>query len=419
MESQLFRPTTSSRGRHSTSGGTGSGSGSLLNSSWERPKSRSVTAADQLSTFFDHGWIETKSAVRTKYDDDKTYDIAYSFDGKTDNPERYSRLEVRNMPNQPTRPICMSGNAVIMLEKHTGLEVFNVNQDNTRTLTKVPLNANQQNVGMASDYSGHIPLHEEAWRQGKTVVMTEPLSFQKYHIQPPVFEISSKPECFEKAGSNCDKALLHPHERLIIQDFEKRSKSAGNMIAEAKNDRVRLKKQLTDARFHRGITGVDSHDNVNSEIYGERAKKQYADENCRTNLEAERRIHLSHKTSSMVTNGNILAPENLDNRVQVNKFLGQKGGDFHALPFQNTFNRLFQRTDAKKSIDNRTQALRERDLNGKTFNFITHAGIEHWPVSKSSKSEGPEHKVLAHPSQASLDHPRNLQGSIQRSNFII
>ena len=391
---------------------------SSTSSSISRP--HSSTNADKLNSLLDNEWIATKSTVRSRYNNNRTYDVTYSYDARSDNPIPYSKMEVNYMPNQPARPICVSGNAVILLEKQAGLEVFNIKQDNTRTIAMVPLTQEQKFLVMSKDsYKGHIPIFEDAKKLGKSVIMAEPESFQKYHIQAPVFEIVSKPECFEKAGNNCDQMLLNPQERIIIQEYEKRTKSAGLMIGEAQNSRQKLKQQLTGIRFQRGITGVDCHDNVNSEIYGDKAAAIAAGEKNRNNLDIERRIILSKKTSSIITNGNVLVPENMDTRVQVQKFYQGKGGEFHNLPFQNTFNRLFCRTDAKQSMDHRTQALRERDLNGKTYDLVTHAGVEHWPVSGNTKAQGPEHKVLAHPSQASLEQSRNLQGAIQRSNFII
>lgn len=389
---------------------------STSSSSVSRP--HSSTYADKLNSLLDNEWIATKSTIRSRHDNSRTYDVTYSYDARSDNPIPYSKMEVNCMPNQPARPICVSGNAVIMLEKQAGLEVFNIKQ-NEATAMVVPLNPEQKNLDMSRDYRGHIPIFEDAKNLGKSVIMAEPESFQKYHIKAPVFEIVSKPECFEKAGSNCDQKLLNPHERIIIQEYEKRTKSAGLMIGEAQNARQKLKQQLAGIRFQRGVTGVDCYDNVNSEIYGEKATAIASSEKYRTNLDIERRISLSKKTSSIITNGNILVPENMDTRVQVQKFYQGKGGEFHNLTFQNTFNRLFCRTDAKQSMDHRTQALRERDLNGRTYDLVTHAGIEHWPVSGITKAQGPEHKVLAHPSQASLEHSRNLQGAIQRSNFII
>ncbi len=172
-------------------------------------------------------------------------------------------------------------------------------------------------------------------------------------------------------------------------------------------------------RFQRGVLGVERIDNDLSEIYGERARSQQAERGYKEHMAMERRAQLSKNTSSIITNGNILNPDSMSDRVKVNKFYQSKGGDTHTLPFQNTFSRLFCRNEGTASSDARTQALRERDLNGKTYNFITHAGVEHWPVSQSAKYNHPEHKVLSHPSQASLEQYRNLQGSIRRSEFII
>ena len=56
----------------------------------------------------------------------------------------------------------------------------------------------------------------------------------------------------------------------------------------------------------------------------------------------------------------------------------------------------------------RTQHLREQDLNGKTYNIITHSKIEFWPPKSPERRD----RRLSHPSQTSLRGPRNMQGAM-------
>mmetsp|Transcript_31712 Transcript_31712/g.45665 ORF Transcript_31712/g.45665 Transcript_31712/m.45665 type:complete len:117 (+) Transcript_31712:828-1178(+) len=109
--------------------------------------------------------------------------------------------------------------------------------------------------------------------------------------------------------------------------------------------------------------------------------------------------------------GNILAPETLGPRVQVAPFYQSKGGEYHALSFDETHNRLFCRM-AGTSNDARTQLLRDLETSGKTYSITNHTAIEHWPPRIFERQVD---KALAHPSQASLEGSRNLQGSLRQN----
>ena len=76
--------------------------------------------------------------------------------------------------------------------------------------------------------------------------------------------------------------------------------------------------------------------------------------------------------------GNLLVPETLGPRVKVNPFYQSKGGEYHALSFDETHNRLFCRMGGV-SNDARTQLLRDIETSGKPYNITNHTAIEHWP----------------------------------------
>ena len=59
-------------------------------------------------------------------------------------------------------------------------------------------------------------------------------------------------------------------------EFEKKEKEAKELFRKAYGERERTKKQLTGMQFHRGVLMYDSNDNMNSEIYGEKAIQEYA-----------------------------------------------------------------------------------------------------------------------------------------------
>lgn len=76
-------------------------------------------------------------------------------------------------------------------------------------------------------------------------------------------------------------------------------------------------------------------------------------------------------------------------------------------PYADTHLRIFQKREVVFNPD-RTQRLRDYDLNGKHYNIVTHATIGILPP----KSEAKVDMRLQHPSQQSLERGRNLQGSL-------
>lgn len=112
---------------------------------------------------------------------------------------------------------------------------------------------------------------------------------------------------------------------------------------------------------------VDSCNNEESEIYGAKAKRAHADKEYKAQIHLERKGYLALRCSSLATNGNILVPEsilpryslthlfssylliNFAFRVQTEAFYQSKGGNTHALSFDETHNRLFCR-GAEKGV---------------------------------------------------------------------
>lgn len=73
---------------------------------------RKLGPAEVFSTMFDGDWIRNKSTMRTKLDDERSYDTTYSWEARSDNPKEFSRLQATDMPVQNTKPITLSGNQV-------------------------------------------------------------------------------------------------------------------------------------------------------------------------------------------------------------------------------------------------------------------------------------------------------------------
>lgn len=163
-------------------------------------------------------------------------------------------------------------------------------------------------------------------------------------------------------------------------------------------------------KFNRGILGIDSSSNEQSEIYGEKARDFNVRDEYLSIKHLERRTTLAQKSSSLHTNGNILAPETLPPRVKSEKLYQSKGGAARTLSFDETHNRIFFRRMDRPQNTQRAQNIRDQELSGKDYNIVNHTIINHWPSRTLNRDVN---KVLNHPSQASLEGPRNLQGSLK------
>ena len=365
-------------------------------------------AADKFSELFDKDWKKMRSTLRARTADDRSYDPSYSWDGKSDDPISFSRMQATEMPVQPTRPVTLSGGAVIQLD-HTPGAFLNPTLPG-KTQSQIPLTCDQRDLKMTGDLSGKIPLCRDAFSSNKVVVVDERPKFSNMEMQPPSFRAEPLPEYIIAAGPQADQCLLNPAQRRGILEFEMRKRAADDIIRTATAAREKTRKQMSGLQFQRGILMVDSSHNEESEIYGESAKKTHADKQYKSQIHLERRSTLSKNTSSMATNGNILVPESVAPRVKTTSFYQSKGGSAHAFSFEETHNRLFCRQERAPN-GTRTQRIRDAELGGKQFNIVNHTTIEHWP---SRHYERLEDKNMTHPSQTSLEGTRNLQGSIRQ-----
>lgn len=377
-------------------------------------KKNNKSTADKFTSLFDNDWNKSKSTLRTKFEGSRKYDPVYSWEGRRDDPKEFTRMEATIMPLQSTRPIVLSGNAVVGLEESTGMEVLNSRLD-IKTPPHLPLTQEQRDVGMSKDLSGKIPMVTDATRQGKFVVLDEPLGYKNQDMRPAVFKTIETPKCLLEAGPQCDKKLLTPAQRREIAEFEKRKAAANEIIRTATNNRAETKKIVTGQQFHRGILMVDSSDNENSEIYGEKAKSIHAHTDYKSITHLERRANLSIHRSNAQTNGNIICPETIAPRVKIEKFYQSKGGDFHALSFDETHNRIFNRRGEKAPEALRCQNIRDNEMSGKGYNIVTHAMIEQIP---SKNFERQYDSRMGHPSQNTLEGHRNFQGTLFPRNSL-
>lgn len=367
------------------------------------------SSADKFSSLFDQDWSNTKSRIRTRFDDGRVYDVTNSWDAKSDNPQEFSRLEQTLVPHQRTCPIVLSGAAVVQLEETAGYNAINVKHPTHALSAQIPLTREQADIGMTPDLTANIPFVQRARSQGKQILIEKNVRFENMMVQAPTFREIEVSRIMEAAGPECDQKLLNPKQRREIYDTTGRMKVAKEIILHAQMDRSKTKKQLAGPQYHRGVLMVDSSDNIHSEIYGNKAKEQLAEQEYKRQIHLERRSNLANKTSSMAITGNILVPDTIGPRVKLNRDYQAKGGNFHSLSFDETHNRIFCQIQGPASSE-RTQLLRDIELSGKDYNITQHTMIEHWPARRFERQV---ERDMAHPSQQALEGSRNLQGSLR------
>jgi hypothetical protein len=368
----------------------------------------SISKADKFQQLFDNDWRLNKSAVRHRTEDARQYDPSYSWDARSDNPQSFSRLQATYLPNQPVKPMTLSGAAVVLLEETNGFNAINVKQP-ARELSKIPLTSDQRDIGMDNDLSGNIPFVSQTASAGRVTLVGEQQTFKNHGLAPAMLIQGDIPSYMKEAGPNCDQRLLNPQQRREILDFEKRKKAADDLVRSAQSDRNKTKKQLTGLQFHRGALMIDSSDNLDSEIYGQRATSLAVEREYKSQIHLERTSRLASKQSAMHLNGNILVPESVGARVQLEKNYQSKGGDYHALSFDETHNRIFCRLQGAAN-GNRTQHLRDVETSGKPYSITAHTTLEHWPPRSFDREV---RASMAHPSQAALETQRLLQGTLR------
>lgn len=109
------------------------------------------------------------------------------------------------------------------------------------------------------------------------------------------------------AGPQWDQKLLTPQQRRDILEFDKKQKEAKRLIQVAAAERQKTKAQLNGLQFKRGVLMYDSNDNIDSEIYGDNAKKEAMRVEYKDQLRMERASLLATKQSAIHLNGIITA----------------------------------------------------------------------------------------------------------------
>ncbi|GMI00600.1 hypothetical protein TrLO_g8471 [Triparma laevis f. longispina] len=325
------------------------------------------------------------------------YDPSISWDGLSVDPRPFSRFDARPMPGAKTgtHPVGVAGNRVIELDPVNDGSVFTLPTQGDK-VRPIPPTAAQIDTTVRGGIDGF-----------DTVVLDEP-SFNNYHLHIPQTRPARTPSALLRGGPQADQTLLTPAERKEIMVFEHKQKAAHKLISKADGSKNRLN-ALMATKHHTGVTGVDSVRNLNSAVYGE--------------LGGSIQRKLDRKAaSSMARTAALSRIGNAEERLGYNPFHHNttvlppsstqvfQTKNNACKPILNTHERLF--VDSGLPLNpSRTQKLRNETLGGKNYNMIQHTLITTLPCSVPFRNN----KMQAHPSQASMERGRNMQGFLDLS----
>jgi hypothetical protein len=329
-------------------------------------------------------------------------------EGQSVNPASFSKLQETGLPVQPSNPCTLCGSAVVLLERYSsGMPLGTAD---TSKKVPIPLTVDQADVGMVGDnLNGDLPAFKRAVEQGKIILMQSDSGFRNMQNKPPDFAEVSIPSFYDQAGPQGDQKLLTPAQRRQMMILDAQKLHAAHYIQRATAARDKTKKIITGPQYHRGIVGVDTSDNVNSEVYGEHAREMEEKQQRLLEKHIARADNIAQRTSTMVYRGNIIDPESIPESVKVSTIFQSKASR-NPHTFEQTKEHIFGSSEHKEFNVGRAQKLRDEDIAGRNYNFVTHTEIRDWP---SSAPQRIDHRMV-HPSQTALENVRNLQGSLRR-----
>jgi hypothetical protein len=370
---------------------------------------KALTSSQKITNLFDKDYNNSKSLIRHHNDLLRPYDPRTSWEARSDDPNRFSKLTATYVAEQDCNPICLSGKVVVQLDEGLGINSALQAGDDPSNANPVPLTIEQTDVGMTSKLKTTIPIVNAARSNNEEVITEERGGFknQRYRVQTLMKQ--ETPQLVIEAGPQCNQKLLTPAQRREVDDFLIRKQAADAQLRSAAMARERTRRQVTGQQFRRGILMVDSSNFEDSEIYGERAHDTKVKEEYMKMKHIERRAHLSKNVSALHTNGNILVPKSLDPSVKTNKLYQSKGGAQRTLSFDETHNRLFYRQADCAPNTIRAQQVRDQELSGKDYDIVSNTIIENWPSRTFHRGHD---RRLDHPSQSTLEGHRNLQGTM-------
>jgi hypothetical protein len=176
-------------------------------------KYKSKTSSQKITDLFDQDWKNSRSNIRHKIVDSRSYDPITSWDAKSSNTSQFSKFNVTYIPTQASKPVCLSGAQVIPLDTITGMEVLNASNSisNASSALNIPLTKDQQDVGMTFDLNNVSAKFGLASSMGKDVVLIEKVGFKNQSVVDPKLELVHPPIAITEAGPNFDQKVSVIH----------------------------------------------------------------------------------------------------------------------------------------------------------------------------------------------------------------
>ena len=349
------------------------------------------------------------------------YDPSLSWDGLSVNPKAFSRLNVDPRVNGK---VLLAGSQAMYTTTQLPGGVFENVSRAGEGIAAVPNTAEQIDCQMNA---GPAAPAASVARSGGTLTMTyQPPKFSNMLVQPAQVGVapthpSVTSSIVPVAGGmgTLKRYVMSPQERRAIQTSEYQQMAAANMSKKAELQRRRLG-QLLQNRHPQGACRVDGVNNPNSEVYGAKAQRQLSlDQRAAIHAEGRKqRLHLITGLEPRYGFNPFHANEEWLDRNET-KFMQQKR--CQPGPRPDTQGRLFGSTEVREN-PLRSQNLRDRDLPGRDYNFVTNAAIVSWPSKRPDASTKHDYAYMTHPSQQSLERQRSVQGQVQpgdRSSGIV
>jgi len=331
-----------------------------------RMNNKRAVSPDRFVQFFDRPFTQGSIATLTvpSVGGCSTYNPATSWNGLSDDPRPFSRLD--------------AGTRVNELEMCTPGGIFGQAPKSKGSLPTID----------AFDLLGDA----QATPEGSSLIIEEE-SFSIGGVCQSRAKPSKEPAAMKKA-----EHLRTPAERREILHYEKAKMKADKIKQQAVLQKQRMD-QIMRARHPEGCIGVDSPDTEGSDVYKEKSAllKQKMEKKMRSHHKRQEELTKNLKASGR--GFSILAQsDELKSQAEL-KFLPSK--NMTQRPQLDTHARLFER-DVKTISPERRQKQRDEDLGGKNYNLITGTKIEVAPPSI------PE-RINTH-----LTHPSINLGAIDR-----
>jgi hypothetical protein len=339
------------------------------------------------------------------------YDPSLSWDGMSVNPQAFSKL---NIDPRVAGKLLLAGAQVLYTDVPLPGGVFHSVPRAGKGLAAVPSTLEQQDCRF--DAAAAAPAVLVARSSGALALTYQPQKFSNMLMRPA--QVGVAPTHAAVASSIAPVAgglgqltryLLTPQERRAVQSSEQQQKAAEDVAKKAELQRRRLVQTLRD-RYPQGACQVDGAANLSSEVYGARAQQRLSlDQRAAAHAEGRRqRLHAATGLVPRYGHNPFHANEEWLSRKDT-KFLQEKRGQPGPRP--DTQDRLFG-SSAVKENPLRTQHLRDRDLQGRTYNLVTKAAVVDWPSQGGDRSAKHDYAFMAHPSQQSLERQRSAQGGV-------